>query len=68
MDYPFRISLKNSCNENLLKKGLTEVGKIKMQAEKEETQSKGFPENIIKFLRALNALVNISLKKTAIAN
>ena len=33
---------------------------------KERTHSKGFPENIIKVLRAFNTPVNISLEKTAI--
>ena len=27
---PFRVSLKNSCNEKLLKIGVTEVGETKM--------------------------------------
>ena len=53
-DWPFRISMKNNCNEKPLKIGVTDVGEIKMRAGKDKTHSKGFPENIIKFLRALN--------------
>ena len=34
-DWPLRVSLKNSCHENLLKIGETEVGEIKMCAGKE---------------------------------
>ena len=45
-DWPFRVSLKNRCNEKLLKIGVTEVGEIKMWVEKEGTHSKSFPENI----------------------
>ena len=54
MDWPFIVSLKNSFNEKLLKVGVSEVGEIKMRARKQWTHSKGFPENIIKFLGALN--------------
>ena len=54
-DWPFRVSLKNSCNEKLSK-----VGKIKTRAGKQGTHSKGFRENI-KFLRALNTSVNVSV-------
>ena len=39
-DWSFRISLKNSCNEKLLKIGVTEIGEIKMRAGKEGTHSK----------------------------
>ena len=39
-----------------------------MGAGMEVTHSKGYPENIIKFLRALNTPVNIRLEKTTIAN
>ena len=46
--------MKNNCNEKPLKIGVTDVGEIKMRAGKDKTHSKGFPENIIKFLRALN--------------
>ena len=53
-DWLFRVSLKNSCNEKLLKVGVSEVGEIKMPAGKQGTHSKGFPENIIKFLSALS--------------
>ena len=53
MDWPFIVSLKNSFNEKLLKVGVSEVGEIKMRA-RQGTHSKGFPENIIKFLGALN--------------
>ena len=45
-DWLFIVSLKNSCNEKLLKFDLTEVGEIKMRSGKEGTHSKGFPENI----------------------
>ena len=45
-EVPFRVSLKNSCNEKLLKIGVTEVGEIKMWVEKEETRTKGFPGNM----------------------
>ena len=54
MDWPFIVSLKNSCNKKLLKVGVSEVGEIKMRAGRQGTHSKGFPENIIKFLGALN--------------
>ena len=53
-DFLFRVSLKNSCNEKLFKLGGSEVGEIKMRAGKQETHSKGFPENIIKILSALS--------------
>ena len=59
-DWPFRISLKNSCNEKLSKVGVIEVGEIKLRAGKQGTHSKGFRENI-KFLRALNTSVNVSV-------
>ena len=52
-DWPFRLSLKDSCNEKLSKVGVIEVGEIKTRAGKQGTHSKGFRENI-KFLRALN--------------
>ena len=45
-DWLFIVSLKNSCNEKLLKFDLTEVGEIKMRSGKEGTHSKSFPENI----------------------
>ena len=35
-----------------------------IRAGKEETDSKGFPENIKKFFRALNTPINITLEKT----
>ena len=66
-DWPVTISLINSCNEKLLKIGV-KVGEIKMGAGMEVTHSKGYPEIIIKFLRALNTPVNIRLEKTTIAN
>ena len=66
MDWPFIVSLKNSCNKKLLKVGVSEVGEIKMPAGKQGTHSKGFPENIIKFLGALN--IPTCLKRTTIAN
>ena len=56
------------CNEKLLKTGVTGVGKIKMQAEKEGTHVKAFPENITKALRALNTPAKISLKKIIIVS
>ena len=54
------------CNEKLLKIGVIGVSKIKMWAEKERIDSKGFPENITKVLRAFNSPVNISLEKITI--
>ena len=57
-DWPFRVSLKNSCNEKLSKVGVIEVGKMKIRAGKQGTHSKGFRENI-KFLRALNTPTSI---------
>ena len=60
-DQPFRVSLKNSCNEKPLKIGVTEAGEIKMRAGK-----KVVPGNI-NFMRGLNnTLVSISLEKTTI--
>ena len=53
-DWLFRVSLKNSCNEKLLKVGVSEVGEIKIRAGKQGTHWNGFPENIIKFLSALS--------------
>ena len=53
-DWLFRVSLKNSCNEKLLKVGVSEVGEIKKRAGKQVTHWNGFPENIIKFLSALS--------------
>ena len=52
----------------LLTIGVTEVGEIKIRAKKEGTHSIGFLKHIIKFLRALNARVNMTLEKTTIAN
>ena len=46
-NWSFRVYLKKSCNKKLLKFGITEVGKIKMQTGKERTHSKCFPENKI---------------------
>ena len=46
VDWPFIVSLKNSCNKKLLKVGVSEVGEIKMRAGKQGTHSKCFPENI----------------------
>ena len=37
---------------------------MKIRSGKEETHSKGFPENITKFFRALNTPINITLEKT----
>ena len=54
IDCPFRVSLKNSCNEKHLKVGTSEIGEIKRRAGKWGTYSKGFPESIIKFLSVLN--------------
>ena len=48
------MSLKNSCNEKLLKIGGAEVGETKRQAGKEEALWKGFLKKTIQFLRALN--------------
>ena len=59
-DWPFRVSLKNSCNEKLSKVGVIEVGEIKTRAGKQGTHSKGFRENT-KFLRALNTPASISV-------
>ena len=59
-DWPFRVSLKNGCNEKLSKVGVIRFGEIKMWAGQQGTHSKGFRENI-KFLRALNTPVNISV-------
>ena len=59
-DWPFRVSLKNSCNEKLSKVGVIEVGEIKTWARKQGTHSKGFRENT-KFLRALNTPASISV-------
>ena len=67
-DSPFRVSLKNSCNEKLLKIGVIEIGEIKMLVGKGGAHSKGFAENIKKVLRALNSPVNISLEKNTVAN
>ena len=53
-DWLLRVSLKNSCNEKLLKVGVSEVGEIKIRAGKQGTHWNGFPENIIKFLSALS--------------
>ena len=53
-DWLFRVSLKNSCNEKLLKVGVSEVGEIKIRAGKQETHWNGFPENIKNFLRTLS--------------
>ena len=53
-DWPFRVSLKNSCNEKHLKVGVSEVGEIKMGAGKQGTHSNDFPENIRKYLSVLN--------------
>ena len=44
------------------------VSAIKILARKERTHSKGFLKYIIKFLRALNTPVKISLGKTTVAN
>ena len=57
-DWPFRVSLKKSCNEKLSKVGLIEVGEIKTRADKQGTHSKSFRETI-KFLRALNTPASI---------
>ena len=59
-DQPFRISLKNSCNEKLSEVGVIEVDEIKTRAGKQGTHSQGFRENI-EFLRALNISANISV-------
>ena len=53
-DWLFSVSLKNSCNEKLLKVDVSEVGEIKIRAGKQGTHWNGFPENIIKFLSALS--------------
>ena len=53
-DWLFRVSLKNSCNEKLLKVGVSEVGEIKIRAGKQGTHWNGFPENIKNFLSALS--------------
>ena len=53
-DWLFRVSLKNSCNEKLLKVGVSEVGEIKIRAGKQGTHWNGFPENIIKLLSAVS--------------
>ena len=44
------------------------VSAIKILARKERTHSKGFLKYILKFLRALNTPVKISLGKTTVAN
>ena len=44
---------ENSCNGKLLKVGVSEVGEIKIRAEKQGTHRNSFSENIIKFLSAL---------------
>ena len=59
-DWPSRHSLKNSCNEKLLKFGVIEVDETKTRAGKQGTHSKGFHENM-KFLRALNTPARISV-------
>ena len=60
--------LKNNCNEKLLKIGITGVGKIKVQAGKRRTHSKGFPKNIAKVFRALNTPIKRSLEKITIVS
>ena len=57
-DWPFRVFLKNSCNEKLSKVGVIEVGEIKTRTGKQGTHSKGFRENI-NFLRVLNTPASI---------
>ena len=37
-----------------MKNGVSEAGEMKMRAGKQGTHSKGFPENLIKFLSALS--------------
>ena len=59
-DWPFRVFLKNSCNEKLSKVGVIEVDEIKRRAGKQGTHLKRFHENI-KFLRALNTPASISV-------
>ena len=59
IDWLFRVSLKNSCNEKLLKVGVSKVGEIKMRDGKQGTHRNGFPENIIKFLIALSIPASI---------
>ena len=43
-DWPFRVFLKNSCNEKLSKVGVIEVDEIKTRAGKQGTHSKDFRE------------------------
>ena len=59
IDWLFRVSLKNSCNEILLKVGVSEVGETKMQAGKQGTHWNGFPKNTITFLSALSIPASI---------
>ena len=59
-DRPFRVSLKNSCNEKFSKVGVIEVDEIKTRNGKQGTHSKGFRENK-KFLRALNTPASRSI-------
>ena len=64
----FPESLKNNCNEKLLKIGVTGVDKIKMLTGKGGTHSNGFLQNIAKFFRAFNAPVKRSLAKITIVS